>query len=63
MIWTRHTGDPDLTPQVRQWFASVGCVEVSFTAPSDAVFSVGVHRFTGATQPLELGQRLFRFVR
>lgn len=63
VIWTRHTGDPDLTPQIRSWFAETGCMELSFTAPPDVVFSVGVHRFTGPTQPLRRGERLFRFVR
>lgn len=63
VIWTRHTGDPDLTPQVRRWLAEKGCTELSFTAPPDVVFSVGVHRFAGVSRPLELGKRLFRFVR
>jgi hypothetical protein len=63
VVWTRHTREPDLTPQIRRWFAEVGCEEVSFTAPPDVVFSVGVHSFPGPTQALEAGRQLFRFLR
>jgi hypothetical protein len=63
VIWTRHTRAPDLTPAIRGWLAETGCEEISFTAPRDVVFSVGVHRFGGPSRPLEPGQRLFRFIR
>ncbi len=63
VIWTRHRAEPDLTPLIRSWFSAAGFEEVAFDAPPDALFSVGVHRFRRATQPLEVGQRLFTFQR
>jgi hypothetical protein len=62
LIWTRHRRTPDLTPTIRQWFSDNGFVEEAFIAPDDAEYSVGVQRFSGATQPLVDGQRLFTFV-
>ena len=55
VIWTRHRRDPDLTPTIRGWFAQTGFDEVSWYAPDDFLFGVGVHRF--ARSP-----RMFRFV-
>lgn len=63
MIWTRHRQDPDLTPQIRDWFSEHGFVERDFVAPEHALYSVGVHRFLGDPKPLEKGQRLFTFNR
>jgi hypothetical protein len=62
VIWTRHRRAPDLTPSIREWFGAGGFDEVAFEAPTDALFGVGVHRFSGAPQPLRPGRRLFRFV-
>ena len=62
VIWTRHRRQPDLTPTIRRWFED-GCFdEVSFEAPEDDVFGVGVQRFRGAPKPLARGARLFTFV-
>ncbi len=45
VIWTRHRRPPDLTVQVRDWFAANGFDEVAFEAPqTDALTGVGVHR-------------------
>jgi hypothetical protein len=63
VIWTRHHRPPDLTPSIRRWLHEARFDEVSFTAPSDVVLSVGVHRFAGEPAPLVPGQRLFTFVR
>jgi hypothetical protein len=63
VIWTRSRRDPDLTPQLREWLAAAGLTEVSFTAPSDVLFSVGVHRFDGEPQLLQADRRWFSFVR
>jgi hypothetical protein len=30
VVWTRHTGAPDMTPRVRTWFAEAGVVETAF---------------------------------
>ncbi len=62
VIWTRGRRAPDLTPDIRRWFADTGCVEEVFHAPDDAVFSVGVHRFTGRPRPLQASGPLFRFL-
>jgi len=45
VIWTRHRRPPDLTVQVRDWFAANGFDEVAFEAlQTDALTGVGVHR-------------------
>jgi hypothetical protein len=62
VVWTRHRRPPDLTPTVRAWFREHGFDEVAFDAPADALFGVGVHRFTSVPQPIERGVRLFTFV-
>jgi len=62
VIWTRSRRAPDLTPRIREWFAEAGFSEHAFVAPDDALFSVGLCRFSGAPQPLARGQ-LFRFTR
>jgi predicted nicotinamide N-methyase len=63
VVWTRHHRPPDLTPSIRRWLREARFDEVSFTAPTDAVFSVGVHRFSGEPVPLEPARTLFSFVR
>lgn len=61
VIWTRSRRAPDLTPQIRRWFAEAGFAEVTFDAPDDVLFSVGVHRFAGEPQPPQAALRLFEF--
>jgi hypothetical protein len=63
VVWTRHRRTPDLTSAIREWLAEDGFEEVAFTAPEDALFGVGVHRFRGQPQPLVEGRRLFTFFR
>ena len=63
VIWTRHRREPDLTPRIRTWFGEHGFEEVDFVAPTNRVYSVGVHRFTGNPEPLSSGRRLFTFTR
>lgn len=62
VIWTRSRRAPDLTPQIRGWFAGAGFEEVAFHAPAGVLFSVGVHRLVGAPHQLDPGRRLFRFL-
>ncbi|MEX2547191.1 MAG: class I SAM-dependent methyltransferase, partial [Chloroflexota bacterium] len=40
-IWTRHRGEPDLTPAIRRWFVESGFADVSFEAVPDSPGSVG----------------------
>jgi hypothetical protein len=45
VIWTRHRRPPDLTVQIRSWFAAAGFREVAFDTPDTATMTgVGVHR-------------------
>jgi hypothetical protein len=63
VLWTRHRRPPDLTPRIRAWFTEAGFVEVGFTAPGDALWSVGACRYAGPPTPLRTGQQVFTFVR
>ena len=60
VIWTRHRRPPDLTPSIRGWLREGGFAELEFVAPDDVLWSVGVHRFDGATAPLSR-ERIFSF--
>ena len=62
VIWTRHRRPPDLTPQVRAWFAESGFEEIAFDAlETSALTSVGVNRLRGAPAAGLPGHRLFTF--
>jgi hypothetical protein len=64
VIWTRGrpSGEPDPSLDIRTWLAGHGFTELSFTAPTDATFRVGVHRLDiPATEPLAPGTRMFTF--
>ena len=62
VIWTRHRRDPDLTPQIRGWFAGSGFEEIAFEALGTAgLTGVGAQRLRhAATVPLPAGP-LFTF--
>jgi hypothetical protein len=62
VIWTRHRGEPDLTPRVRDWFRSAGFAEEAFDVSEDAFMAVGSHRLTGEVSVFRAGQYLFQFV-
>ena len=62
VIWTRHHRPPDLTIDIRRWFAESGFDLVGFDAPEAFEWSVGVHRFTGETMPMPPNRRLFSFI-
>jgi hypothetical protein len=45
VIWTRHRRPPDVTVQMRDWFAASGFDELAFDAlETEAMTGVGVHR-------------------
>jgi hypothetical protein len=46
VIWTRHRRPPDLTPQIRAWFAASGFDELAFDATdtADRMMAVGANR-------------------
>jgi hypothetical protein len=61
VIWTRHRRPPDLTGQVRSWFADAGFDEIAFEAPpTRKLTSVGVHRLREPAGPRPAGP-LFTF--
>jgi len=60
VIWTRHRRPPDLTPRIRDWFASNGFDEVAFEALSIST-SIGVNRLRDAPWPGLPGHPLFTF--
>jgi hypothetical protein len=62
VVWTRHREDPDLVPQLVDWFGAAG-FEPLFLSPKDAGFGVGAHRYIGPGRPLVTGRRLFTFQR
>jgi hypothetical protein len=63
VIWTRHRRPPDLTVDIRSWFAQEGFDEIAFASPDPAGFvGVGAHRLTRAPDPFVAGRRLFSFV-
>jgi hypothetical protein len=63
IIWTRHRRPPDRTPEIRGWFEDAGFRELSFDAPKEYEWSVGVHQLVRAPDPFAAGVRLFTFVR
>ncbi len=62
VIWTRHRRPPDLTPQLRAWFAGSGFHEVAFDPlDTSTLTSVGTHRRDQAPVAGPAGERLFTF--
>jgi ubiquinone/menaquinone biosynthesis C-methylase UbiE len=59
-IWTRHRREPDLVPQICEWFAENGFTLEFVTEPGD--FGVGVHRRMGSPRNLVPGATMFNFV-
>jgi hypothetical protein len=63
VIWTWHRRPPDLTPQIRAWFAESGFEEIAFDAlETSALTSVGVHLLTRAPAANLPDDRLFTFI-
>jgi hypothetical protein len=62
VIWTRHRRPPDLTPQIRAWFAGSGFDEVAFDAlDTTALTSVGAHRLSRGSAAQLPRHQLFTF--
>ena len=52
VVWTRGRGEPDLVPQICDWFAAEGFALVGVSEPVGVVeprtrWAVGAHRFAG----------------
>jgi len=64
VIWTRHRGEPDLTPQIRKWFTESGFEELSFDTLDNATKSgIGTVHLIDAPLPFRPGYRFFTFTR
>ena len=64
VLWTRgRWKDNDPTPSIRRWFHEAGFEELSFEAPDDTPYSVGVNRLVIDPPSLEPGMTLFQFCR
>ena len=66
VVWTRGRGEPDLVPQICDWFAAEGFALVGVSGPAGASeprgrWAVGAHRFEGKSRPLP-DQKMFTFV-
>jgi hypothetical protein len=65
VIWTcgRQDDSTDPSVDIREWFTGHSFTELSFTAPVDARFRVGMHRLDNpAPGPLQPGTRMFTFL-
>jgi hypothetical protein len=61
VVWTRHRREPDLTPQVRAWFAAAGVAETAFVAAPGPGWAVGAGVLQAPTTQLDGTRRLFTF--
>jgi hypothetical protein len=61
VVWTRHRREPDLTPQVRAWFAAAGVAETAFVAAPGPGWAVGAGVLQARSMPLDGARRLFTF--
>jgi len=62
VIWTRHRRAPDLTPQIREWFAAGGFEELAFDkVDTSTLVGVGVNRLARVPEADVPQDRLFTF--
>jgi ACT domain-containing protein len=61
VIWTRHRREPDLVPQIVDWFAEEG-FETLWISELTLDAGVGAHRATREPKPFVTGTTLFTFV-
>ncbi len=61
VIWTRNRRAPDRVALICDWFKQRG-FDLRWLSENGSEFGVGVHRFTGDSQPLVAGMRMFTFV-
>jgi hypothetical protein len=60
VVWTRARREPDLIPQICDWFAAEGFALVGVSEPGTG-WAVGAHRFVGQSMTLP-DQKMFTFV-
>ena len=63
VIWTRHRRPPDLTPEIRRWFAAAGFEEVGWDEPADLAWvGAGAVRWPGERGAVRGGLGFFDFL-
>ena len=65
VVWTRGRREPDIVPQICDWFAAEGFALVGVSGPAGLSepgtrWAVGTHRFEGKSRPLP-DQKMFTF--
>jgi Putative methyltransferase len=60
VVWTRGRFEPDLVPQICEWFAAED-FELLGVSERQTGWGVGAHRFAGTPAPLPAGERMFTF--
>jgi hypothetical protein len=60
VVWTRGRREPDLIPQICDWFAAEGFARLGVSEPGTR-WAVGAHQFEGKSRPLP-DQKMFTFV-
>lgn len=64
VIWTRGDQQPDLGPQIRDWFREAGFTELAYRDRLEGTsMRVGVEQLAREPEPLRPGVRLFTFFR
>jgi SAM-dependent methyltransferase len=61
VIWGRYRREPDLTPQIREWFDAIGCKSTGFVSPGVGFHSSASER-VGRVCADPLPVKLFTFV-
>ncbi len=62
VIWTRHRRPPDMTVEVRRWFAEEGFEEVGFDTGGPQMWGVGTCRLVAAPETFRPDRAMFSFV-
>jgi Putative methyltransferase len=60
VVWTRGRWEPDLLPQICDWFAARGFEPLWVSDPAEP-WGAAAHRFAGTPAPLQRGARMFTF--
>lgn len=61
VVWTRGRREPELVPQICDWFAANGFEQVWVSDP-EVSLAVGAHRYTRTPAQLHPGTTIFTFV-
>lgn len=62
VIWTRGRWEPDLFPQICEWYEECGFERLWISDP-EVKAGIGAYRFPGTPAPPQLGATMFEFIR